>query len=102
VAFGVAQPEQRRNALFATADLWIDVHAGVLQLRVVAVDVLRVQADARLTMAGLPARRRGRKGDGGLGVAGGDLDPPVLVPKGNVDALLEAKLVDVELDLPIL
>src|SRR5262249_31512797 len=102
VALGVAQPEQRRHRVAHTADLGVHVHAGGPRLRVESVDVFGLQADARLAVARRPARGRRGEGDRGDGVAGSHFDPPLAVAEGDVGALLEAELLEVELDLAVL
>src|SRR5690348_15377517 len=64
VALRVAQPEHRRNGVAHPVDRLVDVDAGGLQLRVVAVDVVGLQADAGLPLAGRRTLRRWSKGDG--------------------------------------
>src|SRR5262249_4541969 len=66
------------------------------------VDVSGLQTDAGLAVARRPARGRRGEGDRGDGVAGSHFDPPLAVAEGDVGTLLEAELLDVELDLTVL
>jgi hypothetical protein len=52
VAVGVAEPEERRDGVAEAADLGVDVHAAVLELRVLGVDVVGLQRDAGVLAAG--------------------------------------------------
>ena len=68
----------------------------------IALDVRGVQADPRLAVARLGlVRRRGGQCDRRLTAGRADLDPPVLAAEREVDALFEAELLDVEVDLAI-
>ena len=74
-----------------------------LQPRVIAIDVARVQADARLAVAAVGLVRRGRgERDRRLGAGWRNLDPPILALERNVDALLEPELLDVKVDHGVL
>ena len=62
------------------------------------IDVVGVEADAGLDVAGRVAGGRRDDGDRRVGAGGADLDPAVAVAERDVGALLEAERLDVELD----
>src|SRR5437764_12906204 len=98
----VAEPEHRRHGRAPARDLRIDVDAGLLQRRVVGLDVVGRDDDPAVD-GGRAALHRRRQRDGGRGALRGDLDPLHLpVGEGLVDPLLEAELVDVERERAIL
>src|SRR4051794_16018162 len=101
VALGIAQPEHRRDGVAHAADLSVDGDAVLRKVGVDRVDVGGVQRDAGLAVAALLAVRRRSERDGRLRALGRDLDPAVLAAEGDVDALLEAELLDVEGDRPV-
>jgi hypothetical protein len=98
VAVGVAEPEHRRDGVAHAADLGVDVDAALLELRVDAIDVVGVEADAGLDVASRVAGGRGDDGHGGVGPGRGDLHPAIAVAERHVGALLEAERLDIELD----
>src|SRR5439155_26405048 len=79
-----------------------DVDAGLRELGVVGVDVVRLQADTGWAIADRIARPRWAERDRGRLVSEADLDPAVALAERHVDALLEAELLDVELDRAVL
>ena len=62
------------------------------------IDVVGVEADAGLDVAGRVAGGRRDDGDRRVGAGRADLDPAVAVAERDIGALLEAERLDVELD----
>src|SRR5436190_3428675 len=102
VLLRVAEPEHRRDRVAHAADRVVDVDAGGLEVGVDSLDVIGVQDDPGLRVAGrLPGGRRGDR-DRRDRAGRGDFDPAVVVAERDVGALLEAERVDVELERLVL
>jgi hypothetical protein len=83
-------------------DLCVDVEASGAQRRMVVVDVLRRQRAMGLVAAGGPALARWDQRDGDCRSRRAHLDPATALTIGEVCALLEPELVEVELERSVL